>query len=118
MLQLHILNSPPPAAVSFCTAHTCATVPFNRYAATTARGSLPAQNEWYYSHDQSKGIGAVVNIMSLDSDAAVNISIEYGPDAIDASAFNGVSLSLKASSPLHPSHPAAGSRRHPPRTAR
>ncbi len=91
LLQLHILNCPPPVSVSYCTAHACATVPFNRYASTTARGSQPAQSEWYYSHDISKGLGAILNIMSLDSASTVNITIEYAPDAIDASAFNGVS---------------------------
>lgn len=30
--------------------------------------------------------------MSVDSASTVNITIEYAPDAIDASAFNGVTI--------------------------
>ncbi len=90
LLQLHILNCPPPVAVSFCTANACSEVPFNRYASLTARGALPSQSEWYYSHDQSRGLGAIVNIMFLAPTDSVNITIEYGPDAMDASALNGV----------------------------
>jgi hypothetical protein len=90
LLQLNILNCPPPIAVSFCTANACSEVPFNRYASLTARGTLPPQSEWYYSHDQSRGLGAIVNIMSVGSTDTINITIEYGPDAMDASALNGV----------------------------
>ncbi len=88
--QLHILNCPAPVSVSYCTAKACSTVPFNRYALMVARGTLPVQSEWYYSHDVAKGLGLVVNIMFLDPAAAVNVTVDFGSDAMDPSAFDGV----------------------------
>ena len=116
--QLHILNCPPPVAVSVCTAKACLEVPFNRYASLTARGTLPPQSEWYYSHDQSRGLGAIVNIMSVDPTDSVNITIEYGPDAMDASALNGVCTRRPLLHPFPLLFFVAGAWSYPARVAR
>lgn len=60
----------------------------------TARGAMPVQSEWYYSHDQAKGLGLIVNIMSLDSATDVNVTVDFGSSAIDPSAFDGVTSNL------------------------
>jgi ABC-type glycerol-3-phosphate transport system substrate-binding protein len=65
----------------------------------TARGTQPAQSEWYYSHDAAKGLGLVVNVMAVDSASDVNVTVDFGPGAIDSAAFDGVFPSIPV--PLH-----------------
>jgi hypothetical protein len=65
---------------------------------------VPAQSEWYYSHDQAKGLGLIVNIMSLDSATDVNVTVDFGSSAIDSSAFDGVLLPFPPPPPPTPTH--------------